>query len=180
MRFARRIVFGVFVASVLVVAGGSTAHAALNGPCTAVGTLRATGKAYDAKVVDNITIPRVGDVDWKASTGKSGRRLAVGEVRVKFPAPIGEVTVGDWGKNGKTTNAAGNSGDYHYDLPTLIAGIKVPVSGDHSEPGVTCSGVVVVQIEGTSPLAWASLAFTVFAIAGLALAIRARPNVVAP
>ena len=96
-------------------------------------------------------MPRTGDVHWKASTGVAGDRAATGEVRVKFPPPIGKVGVGEWGKNGKKVGRPGNSGTYHYSLPTLIAGIKVPVSGEHHEPGINCFGAVVVSVRGPQP-----------------------------
>ena len=167
----------VVVATVLVTA--APAGASLTGRCAASGTLRSRGiptRTYNPKVVDAATIPRKGDVAWQGSTGVSGDRAATGEVSIKFPPPIGNVHLGEWGKNGKKIGRPGNSGVYHYDLPSLIAGIKVPVSGEHHEPGIDCAGTVVVQIKGRSPLAWVSLALTVVTVLNLALVMRAKPR----
>jgi hypothetical protein len=173
--------FAVLAGSLAVaVAGAGPAGASLTGACKAQGTVVSTGtptRTYDPKVVDKATVPRKGDVHWQASTGVTGDRTATGEVRVKFPPPIGKVVVGEWGKNGKKVGRPANSGIYHYSLPSLIAGIKVPVSGEHHEPGINCYGAVVVSVEGHSPLAWVSLALTVVTVMNLALVMRAKRRV---
>jgi len=168
------------VAVVTAVVTAGPAGASLTGACKAQGTVVSPGKptrTYDPKVVDKVTVPRKGDVHWQASTGVKGDRTSNGEVRVKFPPPVGKVVVGEWGKNGKKVGRPGNSGTYHYSLPSLIAGIKVPVSGEHHEPGIDCSGAVVVSVEGHSPLAWVSLALTVFTVVNMALVMRAKRRI---
>jgi hypothetical protein len=151
------------------------ASAKLSGPCTGTGTLQQTGKTYDARAVNLVKIPHKGDVTYSGRTQASGKRVAVGQVVLSFPPPIGDVTLGDWGMDGKATGSSGKSGHYHYDVTDLIAGIKFPISGYDKEPGLPlCSGSVVLQIDGTSKVAWASLVFTVIAAAGVALSIRAR------
>ncbi|HTD49917.1 MAG TPA: hypothetical protein VK771_04915 [Acidimicrobiia bacterium] len=161
----------------LVVAGAATpAQAELTGGCKASGTQVQSGRFYDAVTTNFAKIPRAGDVKWKGSVPvPATKRLAVGEVQVKFPWPVGDIEIGHWGKNGKETGSNANTGTYHYDFPTLIAGIKVLVHGRDQEPsGVLCKGAVVVQIEGTSPFAWASLALTIVMVLNLSLTIRAR------
>lgn len=168
---------GSLLLSGLVVAFAAVpAGAKLTGGCAASGTQLQTGKSYDPVTIDFAKIPRSGDVKWKGSVPvPATKRLAVGEVQVKFPWPVGDVEIGHWGKDGKMTGSNGNSGTYHYDFPKLIAGVKVLVHGRDQEPsGVLCQGAVVVQIQGTSPLAWASLALTVFMVLNLSLTIRAR------
>lgn len=155
------------------------ASADLTGPCTGTGTLQSSGKTYDAKVVSSVTIPRSDDVDYKGTTTASGKRLAVGEVKLEMPPPLGDISLGDWGKDGKSTGSSGKSGHYHYDFPSVIAGIKFPISGFDDEPpqgagGPDCSGHVTISIAGTSPVAWASLAFTVVSLAGVFLSIRVK------
>ena len=152
------------------------AGADLVGGCAATGMQQPSGKTYDAQKINFAKIPRVGDVQWKASVPvPATKRAAVGEVQIKFPWPVGDVDVGQWGKDGKTTALNRNQGTYHYDFPKLIAGIKILVHGRDAEPnGVTCRGSVVVQIAGTSPLAWASLALTLVMVMNLSLTIRAR------
>jgi hypothetical protein len=153
---------GVLLGTVLL--GAAPAGASLTGACQASGTLISAGtptRTYNPKVVNAATVPRTGNVEWRVSTGVSGDRAATGKVGIKFPPPVGIVTLGEWGKNGKQVGRPGNSGVYHYDLPSLLAGIKVPVTGDHHEPGINCAGTVVVQIKGRSPLVWVSLVLTV-------------------
>lgn len=163
-----------------IAVSAAPAGAALTGACKAQGTVVSPGhptRTYDPKLIDKATVPRKGDVHWQASTGVSGDRAATGEVRVKFPPPVGKVTVGEWGKNGKKVGRPANSGTYHYSLPTLIAGIKVPVSGEHHEPGINCYGAVVVSVEGHSPLAWVSLALTLVTVMNMALIMRAKRRI---
>ncbi len=168
------VVTAVFVP--LVVSWALPANANLTGGCSATGTHQTTGKTYDAQKTNFAKLPRTGDVKWEGAVPvPPAARLAVGEVQIKFPWPVGNVEIGSWGKNGKTTSANSNSGTYRYDFPKAIAGIKVLVHGRDKEPnGVLCKGSVVVQIEGTSPLAWVSLALTFFMVMNLSLTIRAR------
>jgi hypothetical protein len=164
------------VSGLVVVGAAIPAGAKLTGGCTASGKLVQTGKTYDARTTDSAKIPRAGDVKWKGSVPvPATKRAAVGEVQVKFPWPVGDIEIGHWGKDGKQTGSNANAGTYHYDFPRLIAGIKVLVHGRDQEPsGVLCQGAVVVQIEGTSPLAWVALALTVVMVLNLSLTIRAR------
>jgi hypothetical protein len=175
MRWLRRGA-GALLVTGFVVAIAVPAGAKLTGGCAASGTQVQTGKRYDAVTTDFAKIPRTGDVEWKGSVPvPATQRAAIGEVQVKFPWPVGDVEIGNWGKDGKKTGSNANSGTYHYELPKLIAGIKVLVHGRDKEPsGVLCVGSVVVQVEGTSPLAWVSLALTVVMVLNLSLTIRAR------
>jgi len=164
----------------LLLVSAPPAGASLTGACKAQGTVvsgKKPPRTYDPKVVDEATIPRKGVVEWKGSTGVSGDRAANGKVQVRFPPPIGKVVVGEWGKNGKKVGLPGDSGNYKYNLPSLIAGIKIPVSGEHHEPGINCAGAVVVQVEGHSPLAWVSLALTLVTVMNLALIMRAKRRI---
>jgi hypothetical protein len=145
------------------------ASAGLDGPCTASGTLVETGKVYDPKQIDEATIPRAGEIAWQGATGVTDERVTTGHVRVAFPPPIGEVVVGEWDDE---STKPGNNGTYTYDLPSVVAGVDIPVSGQHAEPGIECSGKVVVTIDGTSPLAWASLALTVISLIGVFLSMQ--------
>jgi hypothetical protein len=176
MKCVSRWVGALLLGGVVVVGVAPPAGASLTGGCQASGTQLQTGRSYNAVTTDFAKIPRAGDVKWKGSVPvPATKRLAVGEVQVKFPWPVGDVEIGHWGKDGKKTGSNANQGTYHYDFPTLIAGVKTLVHGRDQEPaGVLCQGSVVVQIAGTSPLAWASLALTVVMVLNLALTIRAR------
>jgi hypothetical protein len=152
------------------------ASAALNGGCKATGTQVQTNKTYAAVTTNFAKIPRSGDVKWSGSVPvPATKRLAVGEVQVKFPWPVGDVEIGQWGKDGKMTGSNANSGTYRYNFPVELEGIKVLVHGRDQEPsGVLCKGAVVVQLDGTNPLAWISLAITIVLVMNLALTVRAR------
>jgi hypothetical protein len=174
MRRLVRIGVAALCMLVSVVAFASPAGAKLDGKCVGRGTI--DGKLYDPKVQDEATIPRKGKVLWEGSTGVAKKRRTLGEVQVDFPPPIGPVTVGEWGKDGKTSSKPGNTGTYTYDLPSLIAGVEIPVHGTHTEPGIRCSGNITVKIDGTSPLAWGSLALTFVSITGVFFAMQAKPK----
>jgi hypothetical protein len=167
---------GLVIAGLVIVGTAAPAGASLNGGCQASGTQLPSGKSYNAVTTNSATIPRSGDVKWKGSVPvPATKRRAVGEVQVKFPWPVGDVEIGHWGKDGKQTGSNANAGTYHYNFSPLIAGVKTLVHGRDQEPtGVLCKGSIVVQIAGTSPLAWASLALTVVMVLNLALTIRAR------
>jgi hypothetical protein len=173
---ARRGACSLLIAGTMIGVFAAPAGAALTGGCAASGTIVQTGQHDDAVTTNFAKIPRAGDVKWKASVPvPATKRAAVGEVQVKFPWPVGDVEIGHWGKDGKKTGSNANLGTYHYDFPKLIAGIKVDVHGRDQEPtGVRCLGSVVVQIDGTSPLAWASVVLTFVMVLNLSLTIRAR------
>ena len=176
MTWASRSACSLLLWGLVLVGAAAPAGASLTGGCAASGTIVQTGKSYDAVTTNFAKIPRSGDVKWKASVPvPATKRVAVGEVQVKFPWPVGDVEIGNWGKDGKQTGSNANADTYNYDFPKLIAGVKVLVHGRDQEPnGVVCRGAVVVQIQGTSPLAWISLALTVILVLNLSLTIRAR------
>jgi hypothetical protein len=157
----------LMVSAAFLVGIASPAAASLTGGCAASGTQQQTGVSYNAVTTDFAKIPRTGDVKWKGSVPvPATKRLAVGEVQVKLPWPVGDIEIGNWGKDGKRTGSNASAGTYHYDFPQLIAGVKAVVHGRDQEPGgVLCRGSVVVQIAGTSPLAWVSVALTIVMVA---------------
>ena len=170
-----RILLAAGVTCWVLALGASPAGANLTGPCEASGTLAAAGITVDAKTVDKVTVPRKDDVAWKASVPGQGRRSISGSVDVGFPPPIGKITVGEWASDSKTYS---NSDTYSYDLPSVVAGFDIPVTGTHHDQGFTCSGSVIVRVEGgglKNPAALASLAFTVISAAGVSLALRVKP-----
>ncbi len=152
------------------------AHAALVGPCEAQGTIE--GTVYNPKVIDRATIPRKGTVDWTGSVpGEPHDRNVSGAVQIKLPPPIGKQTIDDWKDQ---ANKVANSGQYKYTFPSMIAGFDIPVSGFHTEPGITCTGAVIIKIDGggiKNPAAIAALVLT--AISGTLLIVSARPRGIA-
>jgi hypothetical protein len=171
MKVLRFVLAAVIVAAIPILAA-APAHAALTGPCTASGTL--DGKTYDPHVTNSATIPRKGDVHWKGSIPGAGKRPIRGSVHVKLPWPIPDYTLGSWGKQSDTY---ANSGVYHYDLPTVLAGIDFPVYGSHSEPGKSCSGYVIVRLDGgglKNPVVLGT--FAVLVISGVGLWVSFKPK----
>ena len=175
MRWSSRVATIAMVGGTTLLMTAGASNAAVTGPCKGVGTIIQTNKTYDASVVNAVTIPRQGTVRYVGSTQATGKRLAVGEVQIELPPPIGKVDLGVWGHDGKRASASGKKGTYKYTFSKLLAGITVRVSGIDREPGYpNCSGYIDVTLEGRSPLAWASLAITVVALGGVSLSVRAR------
>jgi hypothetical protein len=176
MKLLSQCVCALVFAGVIVTGVAAPASAALKGGCKATGTQVQTNKTYAAVTTNFAKIPRSGDVKWSGSVPvPATKRLAVGEVQVKFPWPVGDVEIGQWGKDGKMTGSNRNSGTYRYNFPAELEGIKVLVHGRDQEPsGVVCRGAVVVQLNGTNPLAWVSLIITIVLVMNLALTVRAR------
>ena len=65
--------------------------------------------------------------------------------QVKLPWPLPKVEIGSWGK---PSDAHSNSGVYHYDLPSALAGYDIPLVGAHTERGVVCGGAVIIRFKG--------------------------------
>jgi hypothetical protein len=170
MKVLRGAAAALFVIAFPLVLSASPAGASLSGPCEASGTIKNVN--YNPKTQDKATIPRKGEVNWTASVPGAGNRNVEGKINVKIgPATV---NVGSWGgPSGKHRNAD----VYKYDFPKLLAGLKVPVTGHHSEPGINCSGTIVVQLEGSkwsNPILLGSIALTIVSIVNLALSVRAK------
>ena len=176
MRRLLRALLAAGIAGGTLALAAAPAGASLTGPCEASGRFAAGGFTVDPKTTDKVDIPRKDDVAWKASVpaGSASRPIS-GAVKVKFPPPIGEITVGDWSSDSSTY---ANADTYSYDLPSVVAGFDIPVVGSHRDAGFSCAGSVVVRVKGgglKNPLALASLAFTAISLVGVSLAIRVKP-----
>lgn len=170
-----RLLVAVAIVVLVPLLSASAAHATINGPCTASGTISAT--TYNASRA-SVKIPRTGDVHWTGAinNGGSGKRPIEGKVYIKMPPPFPKLQLaGSW--NGPSSLYK-NSGTYHYDMPSVLVGPKFVVFGHHAERGaVVCSGSIEVQLSGSpikNPALIASLVITVFAILNFFLALRAK------
>ena len=156
------------------------AHAGLNGNCEASGDFVDGTKAdgpftIDAKDVgsETIVIPRSDAVNWSGAVeAPAEERSYSGSISLKLP--LGKtIEIDSWSG---TSARESNSGTKEYDLPSAIpAGITYTVSGEHTEPGVTCKGSVKVMIEGgtfDSPVAPGALGLTAATGIGMAFAIK--------
>jgi len=177
MRRLLRLVLVAGLAGGTLALGAAPAGASLKGPCKATGTFAAGGFTVDAKQTDKVTIPRKDDVSWagRVPARRQGTRHISGSVDVDFPPPIGKIRVGTWSSDSDTYQ---NADTYTYDLPSVIAGFDIPVTGVHHDAGFTCSGKVTVRVDGgglKNPAALASLAFTAISVLGVSLALRVKP-----
>jgi hypothetical protein len=178
MRLIRILMVAAIAVAVPVITA-TAAPAELSGPCTAHGLITVNGvpqlPVITPRTMDFAKIPQKGVVHWSGTAGR-GNRIISGHVDISLPPPIGDVTVGSWGgKSGKHAN----SGTYKYDFPNALLGLKVPVSGEHTEPGITCTGSMTVQLSGSplkNPVLIASLILTLFAVINFGLVLRARPR----
>jgi hypothetical protein len=157
----------------------SPGHAALTGTCDATGTVVGQGRTYDAQTTNKVTLPLEDKVEWAGSVaggdenGEGPRRQIEGEVRLKMPpgVPFSTVQLGDWGPKESTRYA--NSGTYDYELPSILGGATVHLTGFHKEAGAeVCSGEVEIELEGTwgNPALYGALAITALSAAGLVIA----------
>lgn len=149
------------------------AHAELTGPCSASGVI--DGTTYDPKTGDEFDIPAEGDVEWQGSVpgaDEEASRPISGEVKVKLPGGIGEATIDTWNSDSETY---ANSGTYHYELPSVLEGIEIPITGFHEEPGVRCDGSVTVTVgDGGfgNPASIPALVLTALSAAMLVVSVR--------
>jgi hypothetical protein len=177
--------FGPLVAAALV--GGSVllfpgAMAAANvitppAACTATGHWLSAGFTKSSTQYvpsDIVKIPQKDKVDWIGhEDGKpigyfGPPRPIDGAVQVTVPFGI-SVTVWHWG--GHKSPRYSNEGQESYNVPSILIGIPMKLSGYEKDNGVTvCSGSVYVEVTGSrikNPLGWAGLAGIVIFGAGL-------------
>lgn len=139
-----------------------------------------TQTSTDRQPGDLIKVPQADTVSWAGNIsgfkiGDAGPRRAIsGEVQLDLP--VGTATIDRWG--GASMRYA-NKGQYAYNLPNVLVGIKMTLHGAHRDNGkTTCSGSVSVQVEGSAfsnPLAFAGLGG--LALSGGALFFAGRPVV---
>ena len=151
------------------------------GACHGAGTWQGAGFSEDSAnhvKTDVIKVPREDTVLWSGELQghKVGdvipRRDIKGKVQVAMPKPFGLITIDDWG--GSSVRAA-NNGDHHYNVPSVLVGVKMKLSGEHSDGGtLTCKGEVFVEITGgTNPIKLVGLGG--MALTFLALVAAGRP-----
>jgi hypothetical protein len=176
------------VLGVLLIAGTVPAGADIitpPGACVGSATWQSTGKtetSTDHNPDDVITVPAKDTVQWSgnqkgfAPNQAGPARPVSGEVKIEMP--LGEITVDSWDG---TSTKYGNSDTKSYDIPSVLKGIKVKLSGEHRENGsVTCSGSIYLKVDGggiASPLGIAAIVGLV--ITGFLLFLAGKAAVVA-
>jgi hypothetical protein len=176
MRFLRVALAGVVGVAIPLLAA-APAHGALGGTCEASGTIQSNGVTYNPKAVNRVTLPLRDDVAWSGSVKGTGPRAVAGKIQAKLPPPLPKVTIGKWSDPDSTTRA--KSGIYHYSFPNVLGGYEVPLTGVHTEPGITCAGAVVIEFEGggfSNPAVIGALVLVV--VSGIGIFISMRPKVV--
>jgi hypothetical protein len=168
----------VGLAAATLVMGAEPDSPALNGPCTANGTIR--GRNYDAKnLPEVIRVPRDFTVTYTGTYGDATpgqeRQYQGGGVSVEGPFDQ-TFRIADWGP-GRTAKTS-KSGPHNVSLDDRIpAGILVPVKGNHADVGRPCTGNGTLEIEGAGDfdpiLQWAfrglsALFFLLLLVAGFA------------
>ena len=177
LAFAATVVAGVLVAMPAASADVVTPP----GSCAATGTWR-DGRFTERSVAhdtgDVIEIPRADTVRWTgrirgSRPGVDGPRRPINGA-IQLELPIGQVTIDDWGG---TSVKYANTGAKAYDLPSILVGVKMKLSGYHDDNGRrTCSGSVYMKVEGDTfenPLSWAAIGGLV--ISGGLLLYAGRP-----
>lgn len=170
--------------------GASPAGAVINGPCDAGANL--DGEDVDAVVDVNtagrVTIPREANVTYQGSISipnPSEDMPYSGHVNLDV-APLLDIIPGlddptiaswSWGGDTDSTSTQGNT-DYDLDLPAgLGGGIDFTATGSHTQAGVTCTGSLDGEIEGSvvNPASVASAVLTALGGAGLGFAALGKP-----
>ena len=111
---------------------------------------------------DVIKVPRSDTVKWAGNEkgyalGSTGPKRKI-DGAVQLDLPIGTADIDTWGKS---SVRYANEGEHSYDLPKVLVGVKMKLSGFHKENGkVVCSGSVYVKVAGKpldNPLAWVAI-----------------------
>jgi hypothetical protein len=175
MRVSRWLQAGLFVGAAVLIGPASPARAGIEqGSCDGNGTFLEGGFTIDARTAGDtvFTVPRKDTVSWEGSVPAAPGAYS-GSIKVDLPPPFGSVTIDSWSGDSETTS---NTGVEEYDLPSLVpAGVEFRVSGEHRDDNGTCSGYVLLEIDGgpfDSPVAPVSLALTAASGAGFFAAIR--------
>jgi len=173
----------VFATTTGIVVIGSSLAASADvvappGACTASGHWVHTGlteNSTDHVPADVIVIPQKDTVDWIGhELGKpigffGTPRPIDGAVQVIIPFGVGGVSIWHWG--GEKSPRYSNEGQESYNVPSILIGIKMKLSGYELDSGkLICSGSVYVEVGGSkikNPLGWAGIAGIVVFGAGM-------------
>ncbi len=164
-----------------VVGSSSVASASV---VTPPGTCTASGHWVHAGLTENsteyvpsdvIVIPQKDTVDWVGhELGKpigyfGTPRPIDGAVQVIIPFGVGGVNIWHWG--GDKSPRYSNEGQESYNVPSVLIGIKMKLSGFEKDNGkLICTGSVYVEVAGSkikNPLGWAGIAGILVFGAGL-------------
>jgi hypothetical protein len=147
------------------------------GSCTATGQWVQAGfskSSTDYTPNDVVLIPQKDTVNWQGH--ESGKPIGYfgpprridGAVQVELPYGI-KVSIWHW--SGDKSQRYSNEGQEKYNVPSVLIGIKLKLSGDENDNGTrVCSGSVYVEVKGSklkNPVGWAGIGGSVVFAAGL-------------
>jgi len=156
------------------------AGAVVTGPCDATGAIVATTyvprRIHGGEVV---TIPKAATVRWQGSIVAGAVPRAAARARVAYRGDV-ELTVAGFGVSVDrwhgTTAKVATEGVRPYDVRVLPGGVVYRLHGTHRRGRLTCSGAVLVKLDGGKgaavPIAYVGTAAT-FLLA-LLFTVRAR------
>jgi len=180
---ARALAFTVVGAVVIGTAVAFPAALASADVVTPPGTCTATGhwvqggftrSSTDYKPKDVVLVPQKDTVNWDGHEfGKpigyfGPPRPIDGAVQVAVPFGV-NVTIWHWG--GHQSPRYSNEGQEAYNVPSILIGVKLKLSGYENDNGKrVCSGSVYVEVTGSkikNPIGWAGIGGSVIFAAGL-------------
>jgi hypothetical protein len=152
----------------------ATAAFAVTGPCTAQATF-SNGTTYDsatASASDVVKVPQSDRPAWKAAlTGAAPPSSDVSSGDITVESPVGGFKIFSWSKHFGVTS---ESGTKHYNFPSVLDNIKIPVKGHENDNGrLLCSGSATIEVVGSTfknPLSFISIGGLAVGLAGLGLA----------
>jgi hypothetical protein len=153
-RAAALLVAGLGLSATTLTCLAPPAGASMEGGCTAVATfllgVGAGSVTIDVGVASSsepVEIAATDTVEWRVTVpGSSTPEPMRGRLEIDLPWPLGTQTLESW--SGTATQGEA-TGLYTYELTKAFPrGTAFTVTGNHSEPGVTCIGEVALQVDG--------------------------------
>lgn len=127
----------------------------------------------DGSTTERVTLPRKADViRYQGSIDLPPGEEYTHGGGADLDSPFGSLQSWSWGGETKKVATSGTT-SYDLDLPAgILGGVKVHVSGSHTQGGITCTGSFDGTIGGSAvnPGSLGSAAVTAVAAAGLGLA----------
>ena len=166
-----------FPLAALGAATASTGQNAITGPCFVSGQFVSQGTTKSSTQYSpssTVLIPKADTVNWfgnenGAKLGYLGpARRIDGAIQLALPLKF-NVTIWHW--SGTMSRRYSNSGQETYNLPSLLAGVKLQLSGYENENNnKTCDGSVYVKFAGSkfsNPIGWAGAGGSVILLGAL-------------
>ena len=133
-----------------------------------------TKNSTDLVPNDVVLVPQKDTVNWQGH--EFGKPIGyVGPARpidgaIQLHVPFGiNVTIWHWG--GDKSQRYSNEGQEAYNVPSLLIGVKLKLSGYENESGKrVCTGSVYVEVAGSkakNPIGWAGIGGSVIFAAGM-------------